>query len=290
MPAPKVICKQCVVCGESKLFEDFYKHKNGRYGYASKCKICVSNKNKNPKSPRNILWRKQAVLFTLGKHLCSTCGIIKDVELFATTNDGRYNLRNQCKHCRRDRKIKFTSIDICDKIENTYAPEESEYGNLQVKCKYCSDYFEPTYHAFNRNIEAASGVRRGIHSLYCSDECKAQDVDFNRKPNQIKPGESGYEEYAFLRRNIKQRPYQKLFRKGLFELQGKPHYCNSCNKIYEGTKLIAHHKIPVIYAPKLKSDLNNGELLCFECHEERHQTPGFTYEELRQYAYATGGA
>jgi hypothetical protein len=42
----EIIGRMCKGCGEYKLFECFSKHNNGKYGYRSKCKICLKIENK----------------------------------------------------------------------------------------------------------------------------------------------------------------------------------------------------------------------------------------------------
>ena len=38
--------KKCNKCGEVKLFSEFYKHKDHKYGLSSQCKYCVKKKQK----------------------------------------------------------------------------------------------------------------------------------------------------------------------------------------------------------------------------------------------------
>ena len=38
--------KRCSVCHEEKLLEDFYKQSSGKYGVASRCKVCLLASNK----------------------------------------------------------------------------------------------------------------------------------------------------------------------------------------------------------------------------------------------------
>lgn len=49
----EIIGKTCTGCGSFKLFSEYTKHKNGKYGYRSACKLCTNAGNtewrrKNP--------------------------------------------------------------------------------------------------------------------------------------------------------------------------------------------------------------------------------------------------
>ncbi|MEK6884669.1 MAG: HNH endonuclease [Nanoarchaeota archaeon] len=68
-------------------------------------------------------------------------------------------------------------------------------------------------------------------------------------------------------------PEYKFWRKAVFE---KDNYtCQSCGKY--GQYLEAHHKKAWAKYPDLRYDINNGETLCKECHNNKREFFGNKY-------------
>ena len=64
------------------------------------------------------------------------------------------------------------------------------------------------------------------------------------------------------------RPEMNTWRNLVFNLGSFT--CKHCNKV--GGKLHAHHKAPYSLFPKLRWELNNGMVLCENCHKKLHKT------------------
>ena len=91
--------KQCKKCSKYKRLEKFHKHKNGKFGRHSVCKICRKNieKKYNPDEKRK----------------CNICEEILDSSKFYKNKNNKTGLSSHCKKCYLDRRSKNQS-----KLEN----------------------------------------------------------------------------------------------------------------------------------------------------------------------------
>ena len=81
--------KECRLCEETKLLDDFNKSICGKFGYANECKECRKEGRKQLNFPRILE----------GNKLCNKCNIIKDVNEFSNDCKNSDGLRNVCKAC-----------------------------------------------------------------------------------------------------------------------------------------------------------------------------------------------
>lgn len=65
-----------------------------------------------------------------------------------------------------------------------------ENGKIKVKCKICNKWFHPSQGQLNERLRRfdRNYTVSGNSYLYCSDKCKKEDEEFDRKvdPNQLK--------------------------------------------------------------------------------------------------------
>jgi hypothetical protein len=84
-----LIEKECRLCEETKLIDNFNKSICGRFGYANECKDC----RKEARKQLNYL------RITKGIKLCNKCGLKKDVREFNSDCKNYDGLRSTCKNC-----------------------------------------------------------------------------------------------------------------------------------------------------------------------------------------------
>ena len=67
-------------------------------------------------------------------------------------------------------------LSVTDKVR----PDLSDNALLQVACKKCDKFFNPSYTATRNRISAISKDGHGESNFYCSDECKDACSIFNK--------------------------------------------------------------------------------------------------------------
>lgn len=81
--------KECRLCNETKLLDDFNKSICGKFGYANECKECRKQARKKLNYPR----------IKEGNKICNNCNTTKDVSEFNSNSKNTDGLRSVCKLC-----------------------------------------------------------------------------------------------------------------------------------------------------------------------------------------------
>lgn len=162
---------------------------------------------------------------------------------------------------------KLSPYDECQKD-----PENPEF--LQVKCKYCGNWFNPTnQQVLSRLYSLNSDVkpRTGECNLYCSDACKNACPIYGQKlyPKDFKQNTS--------------REVQPELRKMVFARDNWT--CQKCGKSkddFPDLVLHCHHKYPLNEDPVGSADMDNCITFCADCHKWIHvNVPGCGYAEMK---------
>lgn len=144
-------------------------------------------------------------------------------------------------------------------IYNYYAPklkyveEVRKVGIfLQVKCKYCQEWFTPTYEQVDLRLQALKGSSRGDGNMYCSETCKHECPIYNQtiwpkgeNPNPNRPGHTTWR---------------------LAVLERDEYTCVKCGNPGH----IAHHIDPVKTDKEEALNIENGICVCKSCHDAIH--------------------
>jgi len=152
-----------------------------------------------------------------------------------------------------------------DKLTVDEEPRIAEDGiSLEVRCKYCGQYFIPTNSKVRRRIQSLNDTMQGTQFLYCSDECKNLCPVFNQKKyvRGLKPTTS--------------REVDSLIRKLCFELDEWE--CQRCGKT---ESLICHHILGYTQYKALGNDVANTITFCEDCHKWVHSFLGCRYTDLK---------
>ena len=258
MPSAKdgmKICSNpnCVHNGEPQPVSNFNKNKSRKDGLQYYCKDCEhktgeqyrnSNVDKNKK--RHAIYHKN------NQKKCN-----------ATT------LKNMNSPAKYDTWVdRLSPYEECQRD-----PDNPEL--LQVKCKNsaCQKWFTPTYQEANHRYDSINNVKSGERNFYCSDECKKTCAIYGQKT---------YLKGLSPRNN--DRPGQAEFREMVIDRDGL--ICEKCGKTkeeYPDLVFVCHHIIPVKVDPIQSADIDNGIILCEDCHNWIHTNlPGCTYAELRK--------
>ena len=141
---------------------------------------------------------------------------------------------------------------------------------LQVKCKYCSQWMNPTNRQIGKRLNALKGNSEGDSHIHCSKACKRSCPIFNQNkyPKGFQPSTS--------------REVQPDLRKMVLERDNWT--CQRCGKNKEDdieVELHCHHIDPVVNNPIESADIDNCITLCKECHKFMHtQIPGCKLGDL----------
>lgn len=142
---------------------------------------------------------------------------------------------------------------------------------IQVRCKYCNKWFNPTNRqAHDRYVSITMG-KCGDRELYCSSACKNACPIYRQQKFP-----KGFQENS-------SREVQPELRKMVFERDNWT--CQKCGRSKEEFPKIVlhcHHIFPLNEDPIGSADLDNCETLCKECHQWKHMNiPGCSYNELQ---------
>ena len=193
-----------------------------------------------------------------------------------------------CSECNRERKSGSTSpnykggvaklnvplydtyasqIEFCEEVRRN--PDNEDW--LQVRCTNCNEWFMPKTTKVQSRIDGIKSIGRGENRFYCSDECKHSCPIFGQHkfPKGFKPEPT--------RDSALQREWRNLL------LEERGYKCEKCGRT--DVPIFAHHIDPVKCAPMFATDLDNGILLCEECHDGAHSLPNCSTTELRNYEF-----
>ncbi len=308
MPARKVFpgyTKRCSKCNKVKSVNEFNKDRGTKDELHRQCRQCVRTYFRN--------WYNHPPIKEVlpeGMKRCTQCKQIQSVTEFHKRSSTAAGYKPKCKSCRSSNKKQYTTthkVQISAREErrrkgpasfstyvskfNTYEQRESADGKLEVPCKHCGLWFQPSLYAVTRHIDSVTGRRGGEANLYCSDKCKQKCSTFNRYSNrldlnskQLDPDHELFnpELHAQWIGANTYRPDQAAWRKLVLQEQfdrlGKQ-CCEICE--IEDVPFVAHHIEPVKRNPTLSADIDNGIVLCKECDKKVHKLPGCSYSELR---------
>ncbi len=229
-----------------QTFVDFFKEKDIKYCSVHKCL-----------HSRDEFDQRKSKNFTDG--LLSYCK--KAPVLF----DKFYEKIEKIEECRRD-------------------PNNSSF--LQIRCKFCNKWFNPTYDQIKDRINAINGKSSSPGTqnyLYCSQQCKINCILY-RSTGQVTNNKS--------KRNTS---YNKTLRKMRIEYVKKKYdlinsiyvkcESNECiwgpDMLFTEDEVENHHIVPVSQDYLLEFDLDNCRILCKDCHNNIHKNnPGCKTSEL----------
>lgn len=213
--------------------------------------------------------------------VCTRCGIKKPLSEFyhdVTKIDLHKNICAECYRKYEKEPYKITSRSFTKEMKDFLQKEvewriDPEDNNLlQVKCKYCKEWFNPSNDQIKKfrigKLSQSKSSKDRHGNLYCSETCKENCPDSGKYRNPIKIT------------NV------RLAHKNRINILIEHEYkCDICGKEYSkdnSSELECHH----IYPRKVYSDLVNDNdkilLLCKDCHRKIHTSiRTCTYKYLR---------
>ena len=158
--------KQCIKCKEWKNESEFYKRKETKDGLRNDCKKCRIEKSKE-NYENDSGERKQKMRSYYENH---------KEEIIQKAEEYRENHREEINQ--QNKEYLYSSLEYNStmkwrkEIELYEEIRQSINDNVEIKCAYCGDWFEPTKNQINNRLKAINGKLEGEHRLYCSDKCK----------------------------------------------------------------------------------------------------------------------
>ena len=161
----------------------------------------------------------------------------------------------------------------CEKLKNydEYQRDSKNFDLLQMRCKYCGKWINPTNAQVSNRLQAINTKKCGETNIYCSDACKRDCPTYGQilYPKDFKQNTS--------------REVQPELRKMVLERDNWT--CQKCGKTKEEfpeLELHCHHKYPLNEDPIGSADVDNCITLCKECHKWIHMNiPGCGYAEMK---------
>ncbi len=147
------------------------------------------------------------------------------------------------------------------------SPREGENGELEVKCAYCKEYFQPAYRFVADRCRALNSDK-SENRLYCSQDCKDRCPVFNQKVHR--KGEGRVDKYSDAR--------SSEWRDIILEIAS--YKCEECDSTDD---VQAHHVIPIAVDYTISADISNGIALCKKCHIKKHtEIDGCSYNDVKE--------
>ncbi|MDU4051081.1 MAG: HNH endonuclease signature motif containing protein [Clostridium perfringens] len=223
------------------------------------------------------------------KKRCSKCGQEKSVSEFYKKGNG---FEGMCKECRKHQnKNRYTYIcEFCgeefktgNKNQKTCSKKCStilKYPKIYVECEICKKKIK----------KIQRDIKRNKHH-YCSNKCRAIGVGKfqcgKNNPNYGKGDKIRGKNHFRYNPNITQkerevrRHYSEyhLWKKEIF--RKFDYTCQCCLK--RGGDMEPHHLDGYNKFKEKRTDVNNGVLLCVNCHKEFHKIYGYGNNTLEQF-------
>ena len=251
--------KICLKCNKEKPLSEFYLNSSSKDGHFNWCIVCATKYREDHKEEK-----------------------AKYMKTYAQENEEKiseYQKKYRKEHIEARKKknkeyreapakydLFYEKIKLYEECQRD--PKNSEL--IQVRCKYCGNWFNPSYSQLDSRIKALIGDKRA-NNLYCSNACKKACSIFGKQkyPRGLEPATS--------------REVQPELRKMVLERDNWT--CQKCGKSKEKfseLELHCHHMFPINEDPICSADMDNCETLCKECHQWKHQNiPGCNYPELK---------
>lgn len=148
---------------------------------------------------------------------------------------------------------------------------KSKDGNIEVKCHYCGNWFEPQRSQLEARLTAIESpvTLQNENRIYCSDNCKLSCPTFKNR--------NGYVRY----KKASSREVQPQLRQLVFNRDNWT--CTKCgvHKNDLNSPIHCHHIKPVVNDPIESADVDNCITVCKECHKKIHKLFGCDYASLR---------
>lgn len=180
-----VEAKQCKECGEVKPLTDFRSCETGIGGVSSRCRLCMSTKEREKRAARG--WKKipRQVIENNGEVVaveCLSCRQLLPPDEFRKNKNRRGGVESKCRKCmgiKRLEKSEIVTIKIDDKPVlakeckecrevkplTEYPKGKSYVGGVRPVCKVCSSKTGMTREEFMRSVKSEAKRRRAISKL-----------------------------------------------------------------------------------------------------------------------------
>ena len=251
--------KICSKCNIEKELDEFYLHSGSPDGHMSWCIECATKYRHNHKEDKAEYMKTYAK--ENAQHISEYQEKYRELHAKERKEQNKKYRNSPAKYDLFYEKIKL--YEECQRD-----PENPEL--IQVRCKYCNNWFNPTYSQLDSRLKVMTGTKRA-NNLYCSGACKKACPIFGKQkyPRGFEQGTS--------------REVQAELRKMVLERDNWT--CQKCGKSKEDfpeLELHCHHIFPLNEDPIGSADIDNCETLCAECHQWKHQNiPGCSYKELK---------
>lgn len=117
--------------------------------------------------------------------------------------------------------------------------------------------------------------------------CECVIKSIVKKPPRVKIGRKIGPEHHWYNPNLtdkdrtRSRPKNVMFRKELLNRDG--YMCKCCGKNKTNNELVAHHLNGYHWCVEQRSDINNGIIICHDCHKLYHSIYGHKYNTREQF-------
>lgn len=146
-------------------------------------------------------------------------------------------------------------------------------GLLQVECKNCGKYFNPTYAQLTARAHTIVGKHsKGEANFYCSDKCKMSCPLYGFNYSKMVDPRSRL--YIPRQDKMEARRCQQQVRKVFLESQldeSGHNFCEKCGSETPAKDLQLHHTKPVSVFGKESIDASTQLLVCKICHPTHSQ-------------------
>jgi hypothetical protein len=260
--------KQCSKCKEIKSIGEFNKKKSSKDGHNIWCSSCTKEyKNQYYINNKEYIIKKNSKYIGLNidrlreykrKYRQDNAEKISKYMKDYYHKNYEKNIDKTREYKRKYRKDYASYMTYKDQLTTEEDPRLADDGaSLEVRCKYCGDYFKPTNIDVTSRISVVVGKAGGGNNLYCSTGCKKSCGTFGQKayPKGHKINTS--------------REVQPVLRKLVLERDNWT--CQMCHKTKEQSPLHCHHTEGIEINPIESADMDICITLCKECHKEIHK-------------------
>jgi len=154
---------------------------------------------------------------------------------------------------------------------------------IQVQCKLCKNWFNPTNLQIQNRVNAIDGNCGSIgteNHLYCSEECKGLCPLYKTRVSEL------ITQQRLKNNNLNKEDFERMtqeLRRYFLKLKN-PDRCELCGEEFDQKDLILHHIIPVSIDYVSEADKGNIIFICQKCHNLSHQKDGCKNSQLKGFS------